>query len=183
MKGHHARGPEETVQDLPPLVPTGPARRSPATCLRQTGMPNRAAAEDAGKLASSEPGLLRRVPDPAARGTDRPASGAAANAAPMNRLPWDLAKDQFSIQGADFIGVLGRLLLRTAKDQFVAYHSDSTTVSGTLPLPPRKTRPGFAHTEPRAASDATGVSPTGPALGTSARPPTAPPAAAAGIAG
>ena len=32
--------------------------------------------------------------------------------APLDKLPWDLAKDQFGGKGADFIGVMGRLLLR-----------------------------------------------------------------------
>ena len=41
--------------------------------------------------------------------------------APLTQLPWDLAKDQFGTQGADFIGVMGALLVRSAKDQFRAY--------------------------------------------------------------
>ena len=53
--------------------------------------------------------------------------------APLNQLPWAVAKDQFGTQGADFIGVMGALLLRFAKDQFVAYVIDSVRVSGTLP--------------------------------------------------
>src|ERR1039458_3477290 len=36
---------------------------------------------------------------------------------PLNQLPWEFAKDQFGPQGADFIGVMGALILRTAKDQ------------------------------------------------------------------
>jgi len=58
---------------------------------------------------------------------------------PLDQLPWDLAKDQFGVQGADFIGVLGALLFRTAKDQFSAYIADSTRLSGTLPF--RRKRP------------------------------------------
>jgi hypothetical protein len=34
--------------------------------------------------------------------------------APLTRLPWDLAQEEFGVVGADFIGSLGRLLL--AKD-------------------------------------------------------------------
>jgi hypothetical protein len=52
---------------------------------------------------------------------------------PLSRLPWDLAKDQFGIKGADFIGVMGALILRSAKDQFRAYVVDPTGVPGTLP--------------------------------------------------
>src|SRR4030081_844987 len=40
---------------------------------------------------------------------------------PLNQLPWNLAKDQFGLQGTDFIGVMSALLLRTAKDQIRPY--------------------------------------------------------------
>ena len=50
---------------------------------------------------------------------------------PLSRLPWDIAQDQFGVQGADFIGVLGRLLLRTVQDQIRAYLIDHTVVVGT----------------------------------------------------
>ena len=103
--------------------------------------------------------------------------------APLDQLPWEYAKDQFGPQCADFIGVMGALLVRTAKDQFLAYLADSRRLSGTLPPPPRKTSPGFGHTEPRASDDATGVSPTRPALGTSTSPPAAPAAAPDGVVG
>jgi hypothetical protein len=102
--------------------------------------------------------------------------------APLNQLPWEFAKDQFGPQRADFIGVLGALMVRTAKDEFREYLIDSTRLSGTLPPPPQKTSPGFVHTEP-AGDDATGVSPTRPALGTSARPSTAPAGAIDGVVG
>jgi hypothetical protein len=38
--------------------------------------------------------------------------------APLSRLLWDLAKDEFGQKGSDFIGVMGALLVRSAKDQF-----------------------------------------------------------------
>src|SRR5450432_4701774 len=94
--------------------------------------------------------------------------------APLNQLPWEFAKDQFGVQGADFIGVMGALILRSAKDQFSPYLPDPARLSGALPPLPEKTNPGFAHTESRAGDDATGVSPTGPAMGTSASPRAAP---------
>ena len=90
---------------------------------------------------------------------------------PLNQLPWDLAKDQFGGQGADFIGVLGTLLLRTAKDQIRSYLVDGKGLSGTLPPQPEKTRAAPAHTDARA--NATGVSSTGP-------PPGKPPGPASG---
>src|ERR1022692_883439 len=70
--------------------------------------------------------------------------------APLNQLPWWFAKDQFSAQRSDFIGVMGALIVRSAKDQFRTYLIDSTRLSNTLPLPPRKTSPDFEHTESRA---------------------------------
>src|ERR1017187_9545451 len=96
--------------------------------------------------------------------------------APLNQLPWEFAKDQFGPQGADFIGVLGALMVRSAKDQFRAYLIDPTRLSGTLPLPPQKTSPGIGHTE-SAGDQATGVSPTPRARATFPSPPAAPPAA------
>jgi hypothetical protein len=36
---------------------------------------------------------------------------------PLDRLPWDVAQDEFGVQGADFIAVFGRLLLGVAQDQ------------------------------------------------------------------
>ena len=36
---------------------------------------------------------------------------------PLDRLPWDIAQDQFGVQGADFLGVFGQVLLRSAQDQ------------------------------------------------------------------
>src|ERR1035441_7218193 len=65
--------------------------------------------------------------------------------APLNQLPWAFAKDQFGPQRADFIGVMGALMIRFAKDQFRAYLIDPTRLSGTLPLPPRKTSSGLGQ--------------------------------------
>ena len=101
--------------------------------------------------------------------------------APLNQLPWDIAKDQFGAQGADFIGCMGALLLRTAKDEFSMDESDSTRLAGPLPSSPIKTRSRFIHTEPQ--PDATGVSSTGPAMGATASPRSGPAAAPDGIAG
>jgi hypothetical protein len=36
---------------------------------------------------------------------------------PLDRLPWDVAQDEFGVQGADFLGVFGRVLLGAAQDQ------------------------------------------------------------------
>lgn len=50
---------------------------------------------------------------------------------PLWGLPWDLAQDQFAVQGADFIGVMGKVLLQGAQDLFRAYVAESVRVSGT----------------------------------------------------
>jgi hypothetical protein len=90
--------------------------------------------------------------------------------APLNQLPWDVAKDQFGAQGADFIGVLGTLLLRVAKDQFRPYSIDTTALSGTLPPPLEKTGTAVGDTEARASGHAPGISSARPAVGAPASP-------------
>ena len=89
---------------------------------------------------------------------------------PLNQLPWEFAKDQFGPQGTDFIGVMSTLILRVAKGQIRPYLLDPTGLPSRLPLSPEKTSSHLPHTESRAGNHATGVSPTGPAMGTSASP-------------
>lgn len=62
--------------------------------------------------AESEPA----APSPSSRPPPRapPPVGAPP---PLDRLPWDVAQDAFGVQGADFIGLLGRVLLRVRQDQ------------------------------------------------------------------
>jgi len=84
-----------------------PSSRGPATCLRQSGVPCSASAEDA------QAGWRRRNPgyaiayriDQRAAQTETPA--VLRVPAPLNQLPWEFAKDQFGVQGADFIRALG----------------------------------------------------------------------------
>jgi hypothetical protein len=45
---------------------------------------------------------------------------------PLSKLPWDIAKDEFGVKGADFIGVMGRLLTDAAKDQFTPQVVDTS---------------------------------------------------------
>ena len=52
---------------------------------------------------------------------------------PLNQLPWDLAKDEFGGKAADFLGVMGALLIRSAKDQIRRHRIDPTRVPDTLP--------------------------------------------------
>src|SRR3982750_1033004 len=102
-------------------------------------------------------------------------------AAPLNQVPWGLAKDQFGAEGADFIAIVSGLLLRSGKHQFRAYVADSGRVSGTLPASAEKTRGDCGQTEARA--HATGVSSTGAAMGAPAVARAAPAAATNSVAG
>jgi hypothetical protein len=52
---------------------------------------------------------------------------------PLDQLPWDIAQSQFGVQGADFIGVMGTLLLRSAQSQFPGYGIDSKRDPDALP--------------------------------------------------
>ena len=110
-----------------------------------------------------------------------PAAEPLRMAAPLNQLPWDVAKDQFGAQGADFLGVLGALLLRTTKDQFRTYIADSAGLADTLPASAQKTSREPGDTGPR--SDATGISSARSPLGATSGSRTGPPAAADGLAG
>ena len=40
-----------------------------------------------------------------------------ALAAPLSQLPWALAQEEFGVAGADFLGSMGRLLVKHAKDE------------------------------------------------------------------
>ncbi len=35
---------------------------------------------------------------------------------PLSQLPWDIAHETFGVVGADFLGHMGRVLLRAAQD-------------------------------------------------------------------
>ena len=53
---------------------------------------------------------------------------------PLDQLPWDIAQDEFGVQGTDFIGILSTVLLRVAQDQFKVYPIEDTGLADTLPL-------------------------------------------------
>jgi hypothetical protein len=57
---------------------------------------------------------------------------------PLSTLPWDIAQEEFGIKGADFIGVMGTLLLQATKDQFEEQVVDSSRDPATLPPTPTK---------------------------------------------
>jgi hypothetical protein len=45
---------------------------------------------------------------------------------PLDRLPWDVAQDEFGVQGANFLGFLGKVLLEVAQDQRQGQALDSS---------------------------------------------------------
>jgi hypothetical protein len=53
--------------------------------------------------------------------------------APLNRLPWDVAKDEFGGKATDFLSVMGALLVRSAKDQIRVHLVDARRLPGALP--------------------------------------------------
>jgi hypothetical protein len=59
-------------------------------------------------------------------------------AAPLNRLPWDMAKDEFGGKATDFLGVMSALLMRSAKDQIQLHLIEAKSVPATLSPPDGK---------------------------------------------
>jgi hypothetical protein len=52
---------------------------------------------------------------------------------PLSRLPWDIAQDEFGLVGTDFLGHLGRVLLRAEQDERGSQVRASIGEIGTLP--------------------------------------------------
>lgn len=57
---------------------------------------------------------------------------------PLSNLPWDIARDEFGAKGADFVGVMGAVVLQAAKNQLRGQVVDSNRDVSTLPLAPAK---------------------------------------------
>lgn len=72
--------------------------------------------------------VARRLKQRAAKASPPPAPPPAPLRVPppLDRLPWDVAQDQFGAQGADFLGVFGKVLLSVAQDQRRAQPPDSS---------------------------------------------------------
>ena len=85
---------------------------------------------------------------------------------PLSGLPWDIAQSQFGAQGADFIGALGTMLLRSAQSQFEAYIADATRLPDTLAgeAAQSQMRPVAESVRVGMTSHEAGVSPTRPSL-------------------
>ena len=81
---------------------------------------------------------------------------------PLNRLPWDIAQSQFGIEGADFIGILGTLLLRSAQSQFTGHVLEDSGLPDTLPSwsTQSQRRPVREWMRVETKPDEAGVSPT-----------------------
>jgi hypothetical protein len=54
--------------------------------------------------------------------------------APLSKLPWDVAQEEFGIKGADFVGAMGGLLFRSIKDEIKRQSVDLSGDPGALPL-------------------------------------------------
>ena len=52
---------------------------------------------------------------------------------PLSQLPWDLAQEEFGVAGTDFLGHLGRVLLRAAQDQKAGQVLEPTGETSRLP--------------------------------------------------
>ena len=84
--------------------------------------------------------------------------------APLDKLPWDIAQFQFGVQGADFLGVMGRLLLQAQQSQLSPYRIDSKIDTATLLAPAVQSQiPPAAYLSGDGCEDgshATGIPPT-----------------------
>jgi hypothetical protein len=45
---------------------------------------------------------------------------------PLDRLPWDVAQSQFGVQGSEFLGAFGRVLVRSAQSQMRPEAADTS---------------------------------------------------------
>jgi hypothetical protein len=53
---------------------------------------------------------------------------------PLSQLPWDIAQDEFGPVGSDFLGHLGRVLLRSGQDERKVQVRASIDEIDALPL-------------------------------------------------
>jgi hypothetical protein len=76
-----------------------------------------ASSGDADDVAAGESGVRHRVPTAKACSVPERERSEARHPPPLDRLPWDLAKDEFKAQGRDLLEVLARVLLAGMKDE------------------------------------------------------------------
>jgi hypothetical protein len=84
----------------------------------------------------------------------------------LSRLPWDIAQSQFGTEGADFIGIMGAVLLRSTQSQFRAYVAEDSRLADTLPTESTQSqmRPVREWIAVEENPNEVGVSPTRPPL-------------------
>jgi hypothetical protein len=112
MMNHHALRVEASLLYLPSLVPSQqPSRSAPAGMHCQRLRQQRNQAEWVARHPDYFAG--RRIQD---RSKLDPPLKALRMPSPLNQLPWDIVQGQFGAQGADFIGVMGALLVRFGED-------------------------------------------------------------------
>jgi len=93
-----------------PRVGTRQRACSAAACQRR----RRAQTQAAWRAANPDYFAARRIQARAASSTP---SEPLRVRPPLDRLPWDIAQDEFGVQGADFLGVFGQVLVHYAQDQ------------------------------------------------------------------
>jgi len=124
MMNDHALRVEASLLYLPSLVPSQQPSRLASTGMQSSCLPAVAPPEEPSGVGGPASGLLCRTPDSGSNQAGSPQK-ALRLPSPLNQLPWDIAQDQFGAQGADFIEVMGALLVRLAQDQFASYSIDS----------------------------------------------------------
>jgi hypothetical protein len=84
----------------------------------------------------------------------------------LSQLPWDIAQSQFGVEGADFIGIMGAVLVRAAQSQFKAYITEDSRLADTLPAESAQSqmRPVREWVAVEGKLNEVGVSPTRPPL-------------------
>jgi hypothetical protein len=107
--------------------------------------------------------IARRIKDRS--GQDRPPEPLRLPP-PLSRLPWDIAQSQFGTEGADFIGIMGAVLLRSTQSQFRAYVTEDSRLADTLPSGSTQSqmRPVQEWIAVEGKPNEVGVSPTRPPL-------------------
>jgi hypothetical protein len=121
-----------------PDVRVGPRQR---TCSdEECQCKRRAETQATWRRRNPEYAVAYRMQMRAAQAEDAP--GARRHQPPLDRLPWDFAKDQFTIQGCEFIEVLARVLLARAKDEIRSEVAKITRESAAHPPPAEKDQTG-----------------------------------------
>jgi len=116
---------------LPAVVHTGPPNRKAAARVQEAILPE-------GRHRRAQAAWCARNPDYFAarriltrQSAKRPPQPLKLPP-PLSKLPWDIAQDEFGSQGADFLGVMGTLILGAAQDEIRGYLSDSAMDTGLL---------------------------------------------------